>query len=517
MGTGYTRQSSSEIVDAQTIFASHFNNEFDLLESAFSGISGHSHDGTLGEGPLISLVNSVTGTLPIGNGGTGGTSAGDARTNLGLGTIAVRNGPGTTVDNTIPRFDGTTGNFQTSNIVVSDAGVLTLSTQKITGVADGTNTNDVINFGQLSGEVTALELVDIELQNQIDELDGKIGDFKDTARTLDSDWLRRDGSLYDSSSYPTLAALMPELSDGIIWDTYDLPLTDSYALTQSENGIYYGGASNNILVSEDGTEWAVSETLDNVSTITGLTSGLGLIIGTSLTGRIISSPDGANWGVSSILASSGLLDVCYSPSLELFCAVGTVSSDGVIYTSDDGTSWTLRHTETSYSLFGVRFLNGNFVAVGANGRILTSPDGTTWTSRSSGVSVSLNGSAFSDSTYIVFGASGTILSSTNLSSWTPRTSGVSTLLRRGIGTPDGFVVVGATGVVRISSTGTTWEAAPTGITSNLQTIVVDNNNTSKFVILSIGTTSLVGFRTSPTQFRVPNDNPEYGWIRALVT
>ena len=53
MGTNYTRQSSYSSGD--TITAAHSNNEFDRLESAFS-TSGHSHDGTTGEGGAITSL-----------------------------------------------------------------------------------------------------------------------------------------------------------------------------------------------------------------------------------------------------------------------------------------------------------------------------------------------------------------------------------------------------------------------------------------------------------------------------
>ena len=53
MGTNYTRQSSYSSGD--TITAAHSNNEFDRLESAFS-TSGHSHDGTAGEGGAITSL-----------------------------------------------------------------------------------------------------------------------------------------------------------------------------------------------------------------------------------------------------------------------------------------------------------------------------------------------------------------------------------------------------------------------------------------------------------------------------
>jgi len=53
MGTNYTRQSTYSSGD--TITAAHSNNEFDRLESAFS-TSGHSHDGTAGEGGAITSL-----------------------------------------------------------------------------------------------------------------------------------------------------------------------------------------------------------------------------------------------------------------------------------------------------------------------------------------------------------------------------------------------------------------------------------------------------------------------------
>ena len=86
MGTGYTRQSSATIIDAAVIEAADLNAEFNLLESAFNAATGHSHDGTSGEGPQISLTGSVTGILPIANGGTSASTAATAATALGLGT-----------------------------------------------------------------------------------------------------------------------------------------------------------------------------------------------------------------------------------------------------------------------------------------------------------------------------------------------------------------------------------------------------------------------------------------------
>jgi hypothetical protein len=72
MGDGYVRQSSADIVAGNTVEAGPLNAEFNQLQSAFHLSSGHSHDGTTGEGPKIGLTTSVSGVLPVANGGFAG-------------------------------------------------------------------------------------------------------------------------------------------------------------------------------------------------------------------------------------------------------------------------------------------------------------------------------------------------------------------------------------------------------------------------------------------------------------
>jgi len=81
---GYTRQSSGLIISGSTILASHSNNEYNAIESSMNATTGHYHDGTTGGGAPVSLTGSVTGVLPVANGGTAGATAGAARTALGL-------------------------------------------------------------------------------------------------------------------------------------------------------------------------------------------------------------------------------------------------------------------------------------------------------------------------------------------------------------------------------------------------------------------------------------------------
>ena len=60
---GYTRQST--YTDGDVINASDSNDEFDQLLAAFNNSTGHSHDGTTAEGPVIGLIGDAGVTTPL--------------------------------------------------------------------------------------------------------------------------------------------------------------------------------------------------------------------------------------------------------------------------------------------------------------------------------------------------------------------------------------------------------------------------------------------------------------------
>ena len=67
MGNGYTRQSTYN--DGDVINASDSNDEFNALADAFDSITGHTHDGTTGEGgPITTLSGNA---ITIGDGSAG--------------------------------------------------------------------------------------------------------------------------------------------------------------------------------------------------------------------------------------------------------------------------------------------------------------------------------------------------------------------------------------------------------------------------------------------------------------
>jgi hypothetical protein len=60
---GYTRQST--LNDGDTIAASLFNNEYNQILAAFNNATGHKHDGTAAEGPVIALIGDAGLATPL--------------------------------------------------------------------------------------------------------------------------------------------------------------------------------------------------------------------------------------------------------------------------------------------------------------------------------------------------------------------------------------------------------------------------------------------------------------------
>jgi hypothetical protein len=60
---GYTRQST--FTDGDVITAAHSNDEFNQVLAVFNNSSGHKHDGTAAEGPVIGLIGDPGVTTPL--------------------------------------------------------------------------------------------------------------------------------------------------------------------------------------------------------------------------------------------------------------------------------------------------------------------------------------------------------------------------------------------------------------------------------------------------------------------
>jgi hypothetical protein len=97
-----------------------------------------------------------------------------------------------------------------------------------------------------------------------------------------------------------------------------------------------------------------------------------------------------------------------------------VGDSGVILTSSDGHSWSLRDSHTGKDLFSVAAGPVGFVAVGEDGRIVNSRDGISWTVINSPVFTALQRVAFLEGRYFAVGDEGAILISMNGREWIAR-------------------------------------------------------------------------------------------------
>ena len=139
---GYVRQST--IADGNTIDASLFNNEFDALLAAFVNTTGHKHDGTAANGPVIGLIGDAGLTTPL-NKILIDTTNNHLEFNVNVGGSSV---------NQINIQDGLIKPITTNDI---DLGTSTLQFKD--GYFDGNVTLD----GLVIGSATAITDVDTDL------------------------------------------------------------------------------------------------------------------------------------------------------------------------------------------------------------------------------------------------------------------------------------------------------------------------------------------------------------------
>lgn len=131
MGTGYTRNdTANNIADGNVINASDLDGEFDAIQAAFNATTGHSHDGTSGEGPQITAAGIANDAVALGTKTTGNYVAAGAVSGVGLSGSASSEGATFTVTSnatdantasTIVARDAS-GNFSAGTITASLTG-----------------------------------------------------------------------------------------------------------------------------------------------------------------------------------------------------------------------------------------------------------------------------------------------------------------------------------------------------------------------------------------------------------
>lgn len=143
----------------------------------------------------------------------------------------------------------------------------------------------------------------------------------------------------------------------------------------------------------------------------GITFGNGLFVAVgTLVAMVSSNLNSWTTNVNPFLGSVAF-GVTFGNGLFVAVAAGTK----LIFTSTNGSQWTMRLQSSSYSLYGVTFANGLFVAVGSAGAIVTSTDGITWTKRPPPTTADLRGITYGNGTFVATGTGGTIIQSGSFS------------------------------------------------------------------------------------------------------
>ncbi len=354
-----------------------------------------------------------------------------------------------------------------------------------------------------------------------------IGDFYDTARALDARFLRRNGGIYANADYPTLAALMGPLPDTIGWTPGATGQSNPlYAIAQ-DGGSKYRAVGNNgtLLASSDRETWAAISpgTAANLQFIVKagafwLAAGTLTPSGGSVTVR---SPDGDTWTQVTLAAGNYMTEIRgLTKTAANVLVTGYDSTSGVVHKvlyGTDGTSWTAVTVPTSGPIAASPSRVVMVSKWDNSGMVLTSDNqGATWTTRVASNFGNVNDVCWDpvNNLFIAVFDGGIIKTSPDGIAWTTRASGTTSNLLSVRAGPNGAIAAGnGLNFVLFSSNGTSWTSKSAPTTTG-RALLADN--TAAYHFLSGGSTTINdGLRTSPTQFQVPDDQPTYGWIRAL--
>lgn len=176
-------------------------------------------------------------------------------------------------------------------------------------------------------------------------------------------------------------------------------------------------------------------------------------------GSIVITADIVNWLARTAIVNPPAMHALAYAAGPVYIAVG---DGGAIYRNTTGGmtgAWTAVSSGTVQDLYGVSYVNGLFVAVGAAGTLLTSPDGLTWTAQTSNTNNSLRHVAFGVpsagvGTYVAVGDAGAIVSSTDASNWTAQSNPTTQSFYSVCFGPDlQFIAAGTVGTLAYSATG----------------------------------------------------------------
>ena len=302
----YTRQSS--FADGDTITAALFNNEFNQLVNAFHNSTGHKHDGTTAEGPVIGLIGDAGETSP------NNKVLIDTTNNYIEFYVEVSSSPVQQLyisDGAIVPVTDSDVDLGTSSLYFKDAYIDSITTTGNVAVGGNLTVTGTTTFN--GGTIT---MGDAATDNVVFGADVDSNIIPDDDNTYDlgsssQQWkdIYIDGVAYlDAIDFngTTITATAAELNilDGVTSTAAELNILDGVTSTAAElnilDGVTSTAAELNIL---DGVTSTTAE-LNLLDGVTSTTAELNILDGVTATAAEINALD----GITSTVAELNILD-----------------------------------------------------------------------------------------------------------------------------------------------------------------------------------------------------------------
>ena len=397
----YTRQSS--FADGDIIQASDFNDEFNQLVNAFANTSGHKHDGTAAEGPVIGLIGDPGVATPLNK-----VVVDDTNNRIGV-FVDVS---GTTTEQL--RFqDGAILPVTTNDVDIGSSS-LKFKDLHLAGTANIAGTVTLSGNVLVSGTLGADLIPDADNTRDIGSTSAEWKDlYIDGTAYVDA--INLNGTAITSTAAElnildgvTATATELNILDGVTSTTAELNILDGVTSTATElnilDGVTATTAELNIL---DGVTSTAAE-LNLLDGVTSTTAELNIVDGnTTATATTVAAADRVvlNDNGTMVQAAVTDLDTFFSGTTKtltnktLTSAVlnGTISGTS-IKDEDDMSSDSASHLATQQSikayvdtqiagidevvedttpqLGGDLDVNGNSIVSASNGNIAITPNGT---------------------------------------------------------------------------------------------------------------------------------------------
>ncbi len=243
--------------------------------------------------------------------------------------------------------------------------------------------------------------------------------------------------------------------DGTNWvSTWVYSAPDAVMFT---NGYYVGvGGGGVVYVSTNGTQWSWTTSYQSSGDLKGITFGNGFYAAVGEDGLIRTSLDRTNWLFQSRSLTYGgkLYGVEYINGEFVAAGEGSADEKSPVLFSGGSGNWYRRNTSVFSTIWDVTYGKGVYVLVDSFG-IQTSTNGVDWTYQPSGLSGQLASVKYLSNLFLLTGWNGCISTSADGLTWTPRSSGTTRNLWGATFGKGVYVVVGQS----FSSTGTTLTSA----------------------------------------------------------